>query len=302
MSDKEHIESLIKEAELYRRQSLLNQAREKYNEILDFINTHEHYKKNEKLVSAINDRINIVDEELSEVENADLKPDLSDDVQNLITKLFSFSRNKDTAAIEAAIALAKFGQYDKAVSEFERLIKNGPLPLMAATNLIRCHLSLSTPETAANQFKKWVEDEELTKGDLKYLRGFLVDTFEKKGIELELPVIEVPTSDNDDEAGGSIDEMLSISSLSIQMPEGPDEGKTFEFDVVSQSGNDVSVIVPGVKKGLTAVFRPGFHLKRMQCCSPLAVFNSSGVISGMVKIESGPKRGDYSVDIKISEE
>ena len=60
MSDKKHIESLIKEAELYRRQSLLNQAREKYDEILEFINGHEHYKKNEKLITAIKGRIKVM--------------------------------------------------------------------------------------------------------------------------------------------------------------------------------------------------------------------------------------------------
>jgi hypothetical protein len=301
MSDKEHIESLIKEAELYRRQSLLDQAREKYNEILEFIHGHDRYNKNEKLISAIEGRIKIVEEDLSEVGESDEKPDLSDDVQGLIKNLFSFSKNKDTAAIEAAIALAKFGQYDKAVSEFERLIKKGPLPLMAATNLLRCHLSLATPEVAADQFKEWVDQEELSKGDLRYLRGFLLDTFGKKGVSIVLPEVGEPTSGKEapEEAG---DDILSISSISIEMSEGPEKDKTFEFDVVSQSGNDVSVIVPGGKKGITAVFKPGFHLNKMQCCSPLAVFNSSGIISGMTKIESGPKRGDYSVDIKISEE
>jgi len=301
MSDKEHIESLIKEAELYRRQSLLDQAREKYDEILEFILDHNHYKKNEKLISAIKGRIKIVEEDLSEVSEEDEKPDLSEDVQGLIKKLFSFSKNKDTGAIEAAIALAKFGQYDKAVSEFERLIKNGPLPLMAATNLLRCHMSLATPEIAAGQFKEWVDKEDLSKGDLRYLRGFLLDTFKKKGIKIDLPDVGGPPTKTEeyDEEG---DDILSISSVSIEIMEGPEKDKTFEFDVVSQSGNDVSVIVPGGKKGITAVFKPGFHVNKMQCCSPLAVFNSSGVISGVTKIESGPKRGDYSVDIKISEE
>ncbi|MFC1862766.1 tetratricopeptide repeat protein [Thermodesulfobacteriota bacterium] len=301
MSDKEHIESLIKEAELYRKQSLLNQAKEKYDEILEFIHGHDYYKKNEKLISAIKDRIRAIDEDMSEVEESDDKPELTDEVQGLITKLFSFSKNKDTAAIEAAIALAKFGQYDKAVSEFERLIKKGPLPLMAATNLLRCHLSLATPDAAAKQFKQWVDQEELSKGDLRYLRGFLLDTFEKKDLKIDLPDVGGPQPDTEvaDESG---DDILSISSINIEVPEGPEKDKTFEFDVVSQSGNDVSVIVPGSKKGITAVFKPGFHLNKMQCCSPLAVFNSSGIIYGMTKIESGPKRGDYSVDIKISEE
>jgi tetratricopeptide (TPR) repeat protein len=301
MSDKEHIESLIKEAELYRKQSLLTQAKEKYDEILEFINGHDFYKKNEKLISAINKRIEIVDEDMSVVDEDSEKPELSEDVQTLIKNLFSFSKNKDTGAIEAAIALAKFGQYDKAVSEFERLIKEGPLPLMAATNLLRCHLSLATPEIAADQFRQWVDNEELSKGDLRYLRGFLLDTFEKKGINIVLPHIDEPQAEKEDQ-DESGDDILSISTLSIEMQEGPEKDKTVEFDVVSQSGNDVSVIIPRSRRGITAVFRPGFHINKMQCCSPLAVFNSSGVISGVTKIESGPKRGDFSVDIKISEE
>ena len=51
MSDKEHIESLIKEAELYRKQGLLDQAKEKYGEILGFIENHSHYSKDNKLIN-----------------------------------------------------------------------------------------------------------------------------------------------------------------------------------------------------------------------------------------------------------
>ena len=41
------------------------------------------------------------------------------------------------------MALAKFGQYESALKEFDGLLKGGIMPLVAAKNIIRCHLALS---------------------------------------------------------------------------------------------------------------------------------------------------------------
>lgn len=300
MGDKEYIETIIKEAELYRKQSLLRQALEKYQTLLKFLEGHERFSRDSKLIDGIKGRINVVNDNIKEIDESDERPELSQEVQDLIGKLFSFSRNKDTAAIESAVALAKFGQYDKAVAELERLIKAGSLPLMAAMNLIRCDLSLASYDVAINRFKKWFSRNELSKGDLRYLSTFLRDILDKNGVTHDIPAL-----DETEGEGGEVksteqeEEVLPLSSVNIQITDGPFKGQEIELDVMFQAGNTVSLILGADKKGLKDFFKPGLQLAKIQCCSTLAVFNSKGVVSGIGKIESGPKRGNFSLDIKI---
>ncbi|MBW2608887.1 MAG: hypothetical protein JRC68_00890 [Deltaproteobacteria bacterium] len=301
MSAKEHIQSLLKEAEIYRSQGLFDQSKEKYIEILEYIEKNKVALKDNKIIDAIKEKIREVDEKLTEIEESTDTPELAQEVQSLISNLFSFSKNKDTAAIEGAVAMAKFGQYEKALEEFEMLINEGALPLMAAMNMLRCHLSLATPEAAITQFKRWVSRDELGQGDLRYLRNFISDQLEKRGIKTELPQVgEIISGEKKTE---EVDEgVLDLSSIGIELESGPRQGDMVEFDVTFQSGNTVSVIIPSKQKDMADLFKPGSQLSKVQCCSALAVFNSCGQVAGISKIESGPNRGNYSLDITITEE
>lgn len=299
MSAKERIKALAKEAELYRSQSLLNQSKEKYLELLKLVENDDSVSKNKKLINDIKSRIQSVEDEITEIEEADKKsPELSEDVQNLISSLFSFSQNQATAAIEGAVALAKFGQYDKAVKELERLVKEGPIPLQAAINLLRCHLSLASPDVAINQYKRWESREELGKGDLKYLRKFLDDHLKKKGIDMRLPEKDQGGSEKK-EVEEKSDDLIDLSSIGIQFSEGKFKGKMWEFDVSFQSGNTVSITIPPTKKDLAEAFKKGLRLPNIQCTSPIAFFNGSGVVLQNSNITTGPKRGSYNIDITI---
>lgn len=297
MSDKKHVKTLAKEAELYRSQGLLDAAKEKYQELLQFIQNHERYSKDKKLVDAVSKKIQTVAENLTEVAEEE-KPELSEEVQNLIQKLFSFAKNKETAAIEGAVALAKFGQYEKALAEFKRLLNEGILPLEAAKNILRCHLTLSSPDVAIVQFKRWVSRNDFPKGDLKYLRGFLQNILKKRGIEADLPEVVVPAHEKAKRKKKE-EEVLDISSVGVQFKNGPLKGEIVEFEVTFQSGNTISVIIPADEKQLLEAFEPGLRLPDMQCYSLIAVFNGSGVVSGKSEITSGPKKGNYTMDITI---
>jgi tetratricopeptide (TPR) repeat protein len=299
MSVKERIKALVKEAELYRSQSLLNQSKEKYLELLKLAENDESVSKNKKLISDIKSRIQSVEDEIAEIEEADKKsPELSEDVQNLISSLFSFSQNQATAAIEGAVALAKFGQYDKAVKELERLVKEGPIPLQAAINLLRCHLSLASPDVAINQYKRWESREELGKGDLKYLHKFLDDHLKKKGIDMRLPERDQVGSEKKDVDEKS-DDLIDLSSIGIQFSEGKFKDKIWEFDVSFQSGNTVTITIPPAKKDLAEAFKKGLRLPNIQCTSPIAIFNGGGVVLQNSNITTGPKRGSFNIDITI---
>ena len=202
------------------------------------------------------------------------------------------------------MALAKFGQYEKALGEFKRLLQEGILPLDAAKNILRCHLTLSTPDVAIYQFKQWLSRGEFPPGDLKYLRGFLLKYLEKRGIEATLPeVVEAPKEKAEikkkQKKKKKEEEVLDISSVGVQFQNGPLKGQMEEFEVTFQTGNTISVIIPSDRKDLLGTLEPGLRLKDMQCYSLIAVFNGSGVVSNKSVIGSGPKKGHYTLDITI---
>ena len=99
MSDKERIRSLIREAEIYRKQGLHEESKEKYEEILEFLQGHERYSKDKKLIDAVQNKIQTAEGLLDEIESAQETPELSQEVHELISRLFSFSENKDTAGL-----------------------------------------------------------------------------------------------------------------------------------------------------------------------------------------------------------
>ncbi len=125
MSENEKLKSMIKESEIYRKQGLLKESKEIYEKALVLIQKNKDFSKNTELVDAVKDKVEDLESELLEIEALPETPDLPPELQDLISKLFAFSKDKDMAALEGAVALAKFGQYEKALEEFQRLIRDG---------------------------------------------------------------------------------------------------------------------------------------------------------------------------------
>jgi tetratricopeptide (TPR) repeat protein len=298
MSDSEIVKSLIKEAEVYRKQGLLKQATSKYKELYEFVRKHDHLSQDRKFVAALEDKIRKVEGDLQEVEAATDRPELSGKMQDLIARLFSFSGSKDTAAVESAVALAKFGQYERAVTELQRLIREGILPRVAATNLLSCHLTLGSPEAGMAQFRQWVSGKELPRSDLEYLHGYLKSALEKKGIQADLPALEEASPAESPEHEKE-EEVIAISSVCLTLPAGPRKGEVAEFDVTFQSGNAISIIIPGGHREVADSFEPGSRLQDIQCYSAMGVFNGHGTVTARSSISSGPKRGDFTLDLTI---
>jgi tetratricopeptide (TPR) repeat protein len=298
MSDKERIKALIKEAALYQKQGLFEESKEKYEEILAFIQHDERYVKDKKLIDAVKGKIRIIAENLDEIDKSKEKPMLSEEVQDLISRLFSSSKDKDMAAIEGAVALAKFGQYQKALEEFRRLIEEGKMPLVAAKNALMCHMAVSSPDAAIAQFTQWVSRDTFSRSDLKYIRTFLENTLEKQGIKVDLPKVdEAPTEEGEPEEK-EVD-IIDISSVGVQLANGLRKGEMVEFEVTFQLGNKISIIIPAQQRDLANAFKTGLQLSAMQCFSPLAIFNARGTVSDLRIITSGPRRGDHALDITI---
>lgn len=300
MSVKSQIKLLLREAEIYRSQGLLIESKGKYNDAIDRIGKLDQAKNKEELVQAITRKIKSLTISYHQIERAQEAPKMPPKVQDLVKNLFSFShdKNEDKAALEGAITLAKFGQYDRALEEFAELTKRDSLRVVACKNILRCCISVYSPEEAVERFKKWLKDDLYSTEQLQKIRLFLEDLLEKRGTEVQLPM--VPDADDEAVDENRMDEdLIDISSIGITFESGPQKGRMVEMEVSFQSGNMISLIVSSKDRALIENLKVGFRLNDVQFFSPIAIFQGSGIVMAKTKINSGPKRGDYSLDIKI---
>ncbi len=297
MSEQDYIKRALKEADLYWTQGLLSNARKKYLEALKSVGESDKFSKNLKLISAIKSKIKAVDKALTEIKESPTTPELSKDMQHLIKRLFTFSQTKESAAIEGAVALAKFGQYEQALTEFQKLLEEGILPVVTAKNIIRCYLSLKVPNAAIAQFEKWRSRSLISSQDLKYIRTFLLNSLEKEGIKAEIREVEQTPGGARSKRKEEV--FLEISAIGIQFESGSLKGQTVDFDVHFQSANTVSIIIPAVQKSLADAFTAGNRLSSIQCYSPITVFRTTGTVTGKAPIKQGPRQGDFTLDVTI---
>jgi len=240
MTEKDLIRRLLKEADLYRTQGLLSDAKSKYVQMLSVIGKSKALAENKQLIAGVKSKIRAVDKSLNELRDTPEKPELSGDLQNLIKKLFSFSQTKEAAAIEGAVALAKFGQYEQALKEFHKLLDQGVLPVVTAKNMIKCYAALKTPEAAIAQFNKWKTRDFFSTEDLKYIRTFLKTSLEKEGFKTEIPEVEAKATLPAKPKKKKEEVFLEISAISVHLQGGPLAGQTMDFDVHFQSANTVT--------------------------------------------------------------
>jgi tetratricopeptide (TPR) repeat protein len=297
MSDQEYIKQTLKEADVYRTQGLLADAKKKYLEVLKVVGNNEKLMKHQKLIDAINSKIRAVDKAFAEFKEAPPTPELSPDLLRLIKKLFTFSQTKEAAAIEGAVALAKFGQYEQALIEFQKLLEEGILPVVTAKNIIRCYIALKAPNGAIAQFEKWRARNLVSDQDLKYVRSFLISSLEKEGIKANIP--EVEKTRRPVKPAKKEEVFLEISAITVGFDGGSLKGQNVDFDVHFQSANTVSVVISAGQKNLADAFQPGTRLSSIQCYSPITVFRTSGTVTGKDRIKQGPRQGDFTVDITI---
>ena len=299
------LKSLLQEAELYRSQGLLNEAKTKYLNASKLIKNDKQLKTRQNLIDSITKKIRNLNNTIDKVEKTTGKPELSSTVQDLIINKFSFSvgKDEDTGALDGAIALAKFGQYERALTEFNKLITKEQLQLAAAKNIIKCRIALTSIDDAVDQYQQWFDNNIFTPDKLEKIRIFLQDILDKHGIDKSLPQAKEAVDDKDaaKEVEGELkeDEILDVSSIGIIMDSGPKKGELVELDVSFQSGNVISLLLPGKERELIENFKVGAILNDIQFYSSMAMFNGSGVIASLTEIKVGPRKGDYNLDIKI---
>jgi tetratricopeptide (TPR) repeat protein len=299
MGIKETIKKLLQEADLYKKHGLLDEARGKYTEAEQQVREHDKIQNQEKILKGIANKIRRLDSDTERVEKGPSSPKLSAKAQDLIKNLFSFSKtdSEEEALLEGAIALAKFGQFERALGEFNKLVEQDSHRVVAAKNVLRCHIQLSSEDAAADQYEEWAGKGQFPPGQLEKIRLFLVEILKSKGIQRDLTSVSmneeiVPEPEEE--------ELIDISSIGIYFNAGPAKDRVVEFDVNFQSGNTLSLIISKNEAKTIEPIQEGDALNDLQFFSPIAMFNGSGVVSAKSQIKSGPKQGDFCLDIKIT--
>ena len=294
------IKSLLQQAEVYRDQGLLQEAMEKYNIASELILKSNKIKNRQNLIHVISKKMGALENDFKK-KNRPVSRTMPKKTQDLIKSknFFSKKMGKDEAALEGALNLAKFGQYKRALKELQNLIGVDSIRINAAKNIIRCHMALSAPDDAINEYNKWISNNLFKNDQLEKVRFFLKNSLAKKGIKRTLPELKKTLKHEYPDFEEKEEEVPDISSIVIMLDKGPQKGRVIELDVSFQAGNIINVIMSGRDHGHMKNLNIGFKINDIQFFSPIAIFKGSGIVSNMTYINSGPKKGDCSLDIKV---
>lgn len=294
------IKSLLQQAEVYRNQGLFQEAMEKYNIASGLILKNNKIKNRQNLIHVISKKMGALENDFKK-ENSPASRKMPKKTQELIKNKKNFPKKlkKDEEALEGALNLAKFGQYKRALKELQNLISVDSIRVNAAKNIIRCHMALSAPDDAIDQYNKWISNNLFRNDQLEKVRFFLKSSLVKKGTKRTLPELKKTSKPEYPDFEEKEEEVPDISSIVIILDKGPQKGKGIELDVSFQTGNIINVIMSGRDHERIKNLNIGFKINDIQFFSPIAIFKGSGLVSNMKYINSGPKKGDCSLDIKV---
>jgi len=297
------IKSLLSQAELYRTQGLFAEAKEKYDAASDMIHKLDRLKNKDNLLKMISGKVEQLEKKTAKVETGPSSPELSEKGQNLIKNLFG--KND----LEKAVALAKFGQFERAMIELEALLKDDVYRVEAGKNIMRCKIAVGSLDDAIDQYNQWLSGDLFAAGQLDSIRTYLQPIIDRKGIDKTLPAPDASLEAEVDspESGGiefnmpePEEDILDITSIGITFTSGTHKGKMVEFDVNFQSGGMLSLIISKNDGGLIEELQVGDQLEDVQYYSPIAMFKGTAVVANKTEITTGPKQGDFCLDVKVT--
>ena len=294
------IKKYFKEAELYNSHGLLAEALERYKSVEGLVKSSRSIKNSEKILNQIASKIEATSNMIQKLDGKKATPEVAEDAQSLMKEMFSFDdpEAKGSSALGGAIALAKFGQYDKAIEELSRLLEYDSLRLEAAKNILWCWVQQNYAEYAVSLYQKWLKNKIFPPEEANIIHDYFNELMDKAGVDHEIDAIESqrtiePDSEVDD------DDILDISAAKFVLPRGPKEGEKIELEISFQSGKYIRMIIPRNEKALVDSINPGDLLKEIVFYSPVAIFSGEGYVSSKNAIDAGPKKGDFSLEIKI---
>ena len=309
MEVKKQIKSILNQAEVYKVQGLLREAMDDYVRAGKMIQKHAGLIRNHKgLLVSLNQKISAIRADIRKLENAPNSKEMPEQVQRIIKERFAFSENEETRELDGALALARFGQCTRALEELKRLLKNKTVCAEAAKNILRCQMTMDAVDEALQQYREWMEAGIFNPEEARALRIFFQNLLHKKGREVTLPEMkvegaleeqEIPLEMESPPEAVHPEDLLDISSVGIPLNEGAAAGRTRECDVCFQSGNILNLLIPDRETEILNILEPNSELEPVDFFSPIAMFEGKAKVLSKKKLETGPKKGDFSIDIQI---
>lgn len=326
MDTEKHIQTLFREIEVYRSHGLFEEAKGKCEEMAEQIRKSDQYNDKQELMATVSKIIKGLENDAREFEKVVASAQITTKEKDLIKELFPSSEKKgtDSEALNVAETLLVFGQFERALSEFNELIKKDALRLIAAKNFLRCHVGLGSFDSAVSQYQEWLSSGQFPSGELRKIRFFLQEILRKKGMDKSLPKpkgtlgkicsfiqgifkkrgidkgLPKPEGTIDVKEDEKLeDKLIDITSILIPLDDEHEKGKGIRLDVSFQKGNVISVIISKTNQVLIDHLKVGLRLNDVEFCSPAVTFKDSCVVSAKSRIKSGPKKGDYTLVFKI---
>lgn len=296
MTLKEKIYSINKEASLYYSQGMYEEALVKYRTLLKLVSSFKGLKNKEETEKKIKEKIGKINEKLDFYESEGVHTDVSDDKKEIIKKLFSDAKDDpEYSKFEEALTLAKFGQFSDAVREMSPFLNNANLKTDAARNIIKCYEAMEKIEDIIPLVNKWKDEKLFSEKEADF---FIESSKAVSLVETETAYDEYDNEQKEIEPYSP--EIMEIDSVGIKLTgNGGVDSEPVELDVSFQTGNHLSLIISSKEKRIIDNLDVGVKLNDMCFYSPIAVFKSTGIVLSKHQINSGPKKGDWCLDLEI---
>jgi hypothetical protein len=297
------IKALLTEVKVYKAQGLLDEAKERLELLQKLIDENKPLTENNGLAEEVSIIGHDLQDEIERVEKASRAPEMSVEFQDIVMEKFSFSGKSDKAVLEGAIALVQFGQFERALGELEPLLEKEEVRFLAAKNILRCHMALTSIDDAIDKYREWNAGNIFNEDELDKLYLFLSEVLNKRGISKAIPrgkgldkagVVDAG-SITDDIHEGDLPEIISVE---IILEKGG-KRNMIDFDVHSQSADTISLLVSSGDSSLEEVFNPGIILKEIRFYSHMSLFVGSGEVRSRSRVDSDTGNEDYLVEIRI---
>ena len=290
---------LIREIETYRAHCLFAEARKRAVELANIILENERLKNKKKLLMAVVDRIETIEEEAEAFTAVEKSNRLSNSERRWVRKVFSsaFEPGTDAAAYEGATALMVFGQFGAALTEFEVLLKSGDFRVPAAKNIVRCLLGIGSPKRAVARYRQWLKEDAFDPQQLEVIRVFLQRALTSRGFSVTLPKPKMPEPEPVEKA--PVELTLDLLSVTVTVEESGSEKTRHSLEVNHQRGKTISLIIPGKEQELLQMLSPGRTLTDVMFESTDLTYYASCVVYGNSPIRVGEKKGDHTITLKL---
>ena len=299
MDVKSQIRLRLKEAQIYQAHGLFGEAKTFYREAVELIRNHPDLANRQKLLVYVAKLLKKLHNEAEKIRVTETSPELTE-LQHQVVKEEAFvskDGKTDEATFQVAATLLGFGQFNKALHEFNSLLKSASFRVPAAKNILRCQVAVSSTDKAVKQYHNWLQNDRFPPEDMATLRTFLLGILKRKGIEANLPEPSVRVRDTQLEKAK--EDFSDIISVTMSVVDSSRNTKTFDFDVSSQSGGIISVIVPGEESALIDRLHVGSMLEEIRFFTPAAMFSDDCAITAKTRIDIGPKSGDWAIVMRL---